>query len=365
MIADELNKIQLFLGDAPIPGDDGTFWTRAELLDAYNDGYRQFLSQSQAVKRWHVLDVPPRHTATGRYEWESRFAQGGTFWCHTIITEGGWACDHLWEAQVLEDITAQAASEGITQQWERAYQNPSQVHYRFALPRDSERVAGIWYDHRRLVPVSVRQLDAMERDWMSLGGYPLAWTQGIGRARTFEIYEIVTANQQVYQRTGSAWGIPRYRAGARTYGYTSQNGTFYGIPRRLMSPERQYLATQGVWGAPRRYASSVGTLLVLEVVGPEVPDLHEEDTPALLPPQLWKYLRYYTLAEVWSGQGEGRRDDLAALCRQVFAHGVQVLKNLSWLTMRDEQMARPPRGHTRDRAWPHAQLPSTYPRTYP
>jgi hypothetical protein len=220
----------------------------------------------------------------------------------------------------------------------------------------------MWYDHGRLLPVSVRQLDDSQRDWMSLGGEPIAWTEGTGRTRTFELFEIVIENRQGYLRSGPRWGLPRRFSGARTY--TPGGTTFYGIPRRIMSPHRQYLATLGTWGIPRRYASSAGNLLILEVVGPEVPDLGEDDEAALLPRQMRKYLVYFTLAQAWGRQGEGQRPDLAALCQTLFQHGVQVLKSLAWITRKDEQQSRGP-AYAQLRYRPTVQLPSNYPRTYP
>jgi len=356
-----IDETQLLLGDSTLSGTDGQIWSRAEILDALNDGYRALLTQSQAVRRWTILETPPQYTMTGDHEWEGRFVKGGTFWCHNMVTEG-YSAEHLWEVQVLEGVEPEASGGHVDHEWERIYATSTHQHYRFALPRDSERIAGLWYDHRRLQPIQVRDLDSMERHWMSIAGYPMAWTPGIGRLRTFELYEIITTDQRGYALVNTPWGIPRYRTGSRTYATGLASGDLYGVPRRIMSPDRQYLATHGVWGLPRNYHTSVGNVLILEVIGPEVPDILEEDTPALLPAQMHKYLRYFALAQLWNRQGEGYRPDLAGLCSQVFTHGVQVLKNLGWITMHDEQMARNPGRMRQNRLMPHAQLPSTYPR---
>jgi len=356
-VRSDLDWCQRLLGDAVQLGDDGALWTRAELLALYNDGYRALLTQSQAVRRFTGLDVPGRVTYGITSEWEARYVQGGTHWKFTWSAPG-YECTSLWEVQCLEGVTPEDAQEAVTQEWERAFVNPAEVPFRFALPRDHERIVGLWYDHRRLPPVDVRELDALERDWRTLVGYPLAWTPGTGRSGTFEIYEIVTAYSQGYRLAGAPWGIPRTFSGERTYATTGP--TLYGLPRRLMSPDRQYLATTGPWGRPTTYHTSPASLLLLEVIGPELPDLHEEDAPLLIPGPLQKYLRYYTLAQAWDGQGEGRQPALAALCMQRFARGVQVLKNLAWLTRKDSHMQRVPAGSQGRRRPPRVQLPSTY-----
>lgn len=362
-VAHELDAVQRFLGDAAVVGDDGALWTRAELLTYYADAYRAFLTESQAVRRWVVLDVPPRFTYTGTQPWEARYAQGGTFWHSTWMAPGGYACEFLWEVQVLEGIAGHASSPSITQHWERQYVNPTHQYTEFALPRDQERIVGLWFDHRRLHPVAVRTLDSLERAWMSLDGYPLVWTVGLsGQGRNIAIYAIPTVDAAGYQLTGGPWGIPRRLSGARTYAPDPVAPTPWGLLRRIVSPERQYLATTGQgWGVARAWHTSVGNLLILEVVGPDVPDLGLSDSAALLPPQMRKYLRYYVLMRAWMRQGEGYQPELAALCQQVYAQGVRRMRGLAWLTRHDDVMARQPA--TRDPRRPaRAQLPATYPR---
>ena len=354
----DLDWCQQILGDAALLGSDGVLWTRAELLTHYCDGYRRLLTTSQAVRRWTALDVPGRFTLTATNEWESRYAQGGSFQKLTWSARGGYECTSLWEVDALEGVTPQASSEGVTQEWERQWVNPGGVPFRFALPRDHERIVALYYDHRRLVPVAVRDLDGLWQDWRSLGGYPLTWVLGTGRTRTFEIYEIVTTDAQAYS-TPRNFGMPRRFSGSRTY--QAATARQFGVPRTLSSPDRQYLATTGTLGRPVAYHSSASNLLVLEVIGPELPDLLEDDTPRLVPSQLQKYLRYYTLARAWERQGEGRQPALAALCDQRFQRGVQVLRQLSWLTQQDHAMARQPvdaQGRGRP---PRPRLPASYP----
>jgi len=357
-----LNWIQSMLGDTAQPGVDGPLWSRQSLRELFCNGYRALLTQTQAVKRWVILEVPGDFTMTGTAEWEAHYANGGSFQVVTLQAPGGYACTSSWEVEWLEGRSTGIDVEGgmVTQPWERVYLNPAETPYRFALPRDSERVEAMYYDHRRLMVLETRELDELWRDWRSLGSYPLTWTLGTGRTRTFEVYEIVTVDQTVYVRQGSDWGIPRNVSGARQY--QAAVGNLWGIPRHIESPNRQYLATMGVWGTPREYHSSVGNLLILEVVGPEVPDLLEGDTPDLIPPQMERYLRYYTLAQACSAQGEGRQEALAALCMQVFEHGVQRLRTLGWLTRKDQDVQRGMPNVGLRQKYPRVQLPPNYPR---
>ena len=359
--ADLLDDVQRFLQDTTTPGSDGALWTRADLLESLNDAYRELLTKSQAVRRYTILDVPGRFSSTGTSNWEARYAAGGSYrkWTWSAI---GYECSSMWEVQHLEGVTPLTSGEGLSQEWERAFRNPSDMHYQFALPRDNERIAAMWYDNRRLTPVTTRQLDALETNWVSMGDYPLAWTTGVGRSRTFEIYEIVTTYGQGYSLPGGPHGIPRRFSGVRTY--TTAESNLYGIPRSVLSPDRQYLATTDPHGRPVTYHTSEGSLLILEVIGPEVPDMQEADTPSLLPARLHKYLTYGTLARAWSAEGEGHQPQLAAICTTIFARGIRVLRSLSWLTRKDADMSRGMAGCGESRKVPRVRLPHAYQRQW-
>jgi hypothetical protein len=233
----------------------------------------------------------------------------------------------------------------------------------FALPRDHERIVAMYYDHRRLQVVEVRELDYADSSWPTLSGYPLAWTTGLGVTLTFEVYQIPSAAGDTYAYAGTApYGLARRFSGHRTYQGTPAPGL--GIPRVISSPDRQYLATQGTLGVPRHYASSGGNLLILEVVGPGVEDLHEEDTAVLIPQPIMKYLKYFVLARAWERQGEGRQPGLSAICQQRFDRGVEVMKHLGWLSRKDSNFQRIPVDGSRGRRQPVAQYPPSYPRTW-
>jgi hypothetical protein len=232
---------------------------------------------------------------------------------------------------------------------------------RFVLPADHERIVALYFDHRRLQPVEVRELDYGDAFWPTLTGYPLAWSMGLGTTETIEVYQIPDAAGDKYALTGN-YGLARRFHGHRTY--TPSPAPGLGIPRVISSPDRQYLATMGALGIPRRYRSSRGNLLILEVVGPGVPELHEEDTPVLIPAPMQKYLTYYTLARAWERQGEGRNIALSSICQQRFERGVEVMRHLSWLSRKDESYQRiPVDGGSRHRP-PRVQFPPNYGRVW-
>ena len=355
----DLDWCQTILGDAIQLGQDGTLWTRQDLRYAYNDAYRRFATLAQSIRRFVILDVPGRMTFGCAYEWEPQVAQRGTTWVWGWQTVG-YAATSLWEVQHLEGVTPESGGEGLTQPWERAYANPFDTPYRFALPRNNERIAAMWYDHRRLAAIDVRELDSLWRSWMSLGDYPLAWTQGTGRNRTFELYEIVTTYQQGYSSHGLQ-GTVRQFSGSRTW----ETGTqLYGVPRRIESSARQYLVEGEQHGAPRDWHTSEDALLVQEVVGPEIPDLTDTDSPDLIPPQVQKYLRFAVLEGAWQQQGEGRQPALAELCSVLVARGIRLLQVLGDLARYDRDMQRAPVGESTRYRPPRVQLPSTYPRVW-
>lgn len=197
--------------------DSGAIWTRAELLKWWNLGYRQLLAQSQAVKRLTLLEVPPRYAASYMYQWEKAEIGGPTQrWTVSHEQDRSQATTH-WEVEAQAGVTPTNSLEGITQPWERAEADEVQQQYRFALPKNHDRIAWVAYDHRRLLPISVRELDFAQDDWMRVDGEMVYWTLGIGPVKTFEIYQIISAYHQAYDLVGTEDGLPRQWSGSRTY----------------------------------------------------------------------------------------------------------------------------------------------------
>ena len=367
MINTDLDRCQQMLQD------DGTLWSRAELLGYYEDGYRHLLAESTASRRFTVLDVPPRFPWSVTHPAERALLNDAPAWLWALQHQGGWGVSVPGEIEVLDSISpTSGAGDAVTHPAERTFLNPAHQHFRFALPREAERVVKIWYDNKLLIPISTRALDATETAWMSLDGEPIAWTLGIGPNRTFEVYEIETAKRDTYLHRDAVTNEPmplhgsaRRFTGSRTYAWQSEDAVPYGIPRRIVSTDRQYYPRSlehepTPLGRATWLASSIDALLVLEARIPGNTALTEEDTAALLPPQMHKYLRYYTLFRAFNRQGEGYDGSMAALYEQRFLHGMRFARRIHQLARKDRQVVRTPRQQQRKRP-PRVRLPSNYP----
>lgn len=377
-IADELDQVQRVLQDVQTLGEDGELWTRAELLAWWVDGYRYLLAETSATRRFTVLAIPPAFSWSVTFPWEAQFCGDGSVWHWAFQGTGGWAASHLWELELLEGYTPTEAGETtITHPWERQFVNPQEQHFTFALPRDTARVIKIWYDHRLLLPVATRRLDALETSWYSLEGTPLVWTQGVGPNRTVEVYAVVTTDQRVYRHVDAVsqdgnplHGTLRRMSGDRTYSWVSESGDSvpYGIARRISSPDRQYLwwtasPDHTPLGQAGWVTSSTGNLLVLEARIPDQGTLTEDDTPGLLPAQMLKYVRWYVLWRAFARQGEGANPTMAAFCEMWMARGLRFLRSLHQLARKDRVVQRAPVSTSRGRP-PRVQLPPSYPRVW-
>lgn len=378
-VGTELDRCQRILRDTTMVGQDGTFWSRAELLAYFQDGYRHMLAETSATRRFTVLDVPARFPWAITHPWQVAFCQDGPAFGWAFQGEGDWAVTHLWELEVLEGIAGTAAGEiTVTQPWQRAFGNPVQQHFRFAVPRDSERVIKIWYNNKLLIPLATRALDSLETHWYSLDGEPIAWTLGIGPNRTVEVFEIQTAYSANYAHVDSVTldgnpmhGIVRRLTGDRTYAWVSDTGDTipYGLARRVVSDDRQYYPrlTEPLrfpLGRSGWFAGSGDALLVLEARIPDEGTLAEEDEAVLLPPQMGKYLRWYTLMRAFNRQGEGHNGLMAAWFEQRYARGILFLRRLHQLARKDRRVQRGPVQATRRRP-PRVRLPSAYPAVLP
>lgn len=198
--------------------DAGAIWPRAELLRHFNDGYREFLALSHAVRRMRLLDLPGRHTYSVTYEWEDRHTSG-TVRKPSRTLLAGWAQGStLWEAEHLAGVTPSAALKGFTQEWERAHlAGDTDRHYRFSFPKNHERIYRLMWDDRVLLPISVRELDESDVAWQARVGEPQWWTTGTGRVTSVEVYAIVTDYGQAYALYESDHGLPRQVSGLRTW----------------------------------------------------------------------------------------------------------------------------------------------------
>ncbi|MGI9298577.1 MAG: hypothetical protein ACR2QC_11880 [Gammaproteobacteria bacterium] len=406
-IRTHLDRCQLILQDARTIGTDGMFWSRAELLAYFEDGYRHMVAEVSPTRRFTVLDVPPRFPCSVSQPWERDYVRDAPAWQWSTLTAGGWAVSSLWEIEVLEDVASVEVTIGqfsedfdtgdfvtedsvvagvssqvstlssggvVTHPWERAFNRSIHQHFQFAVPRDTERVVKIWHNHRLLLPISTRSLDDTFTTWMSLQGLPVTWQLGIGPNRTFEVYAINTAYVANYRHIDAVTndgnplhGSARRFSGDRVYGWASDSGDTipYGIPRRISSPDRQYYPRtleplDEPLGRATWLASSSDSLLVLEARIPDATTLTEQDEAVLLPPQMAKYLRYYTLFRAFNRQGEGYDGLMALFFEQRYQRGIAFLRRLHQLARKDRLDVRAP-VTARKRRPPRVRLPSNYP----
>jgi hypothetical protein len=138
-----------------------------------------------------------------------------------------------------------------------------------------------------------------------------------------------------------------------------------GAARAVSSPDRQYLPMAydtgefALLGTIRDFKSSEGSISVLETIS-NTRDLDTNDSPALIPPRMYKYLRYYVWAMAFAREGEGQRPKLAAHYMARFTEGVKFFRKLGNLVNVDRNYARSQNPTQRLAAPPFPRLPSEY-----
>ena len=88
-----LNKMGTRLHDA------GALWSERELLDWYNDGYRELLALSGAIRRHRPIPLPPRRALTSTQEWEDRHADGPVGKATHALAAGAYQALAQWEVE--------------------------------------------------------------------------------------------------------------------------------------------------------------------------------------------------------------------------------------------------------------------------
>ena len=200
----DLDKIQARLHDS------GTLWSRTELLRMYNDGYKQLVARSRATQRFFVHDVPGRVTFSGVFEWEDRHSDKGIYRRFSRVSaQEGYNGTFLWEVEQIEGISPTNSGDCVTQLWERANSDDIDQHFRFALPTSHEQITRVTYDDQALAGTSTKEMDLQRAKWWREGGEPFYWLEGVGRDKSFEVFEVKTDYAQQYFLDGFEKGMPR------------------------------------------------------------------------------------------------------------------------------------------------------------
>lgn len=216
-VAAELIKVREKLHD-----HTGILWADEELLNWFNDAYREFLSKTRCVTELYQMDLPPRYAWTYCYEWEDTFTdQAPSRMMMIPALNGTYRCTSAWEVEFLEGVSPTESLPGITQLWERSFVDTDR-HYQVSLPQNHEIIQRVAYDNTVLYPTAVRELDELHSQWYRQGTLPHWWTNGTGRVNTVEIYEIKTDYQQAYAPLDyEDFGFARTFSGSRTYAVDS------------------------------------------------------------------------------------------------------------------------------------------------
>ena len=200
--------------------DDGTIWSRAELLDYLNDGYKRLLTETSAIRTIRCLDVPPRYTYVISHPWERQQILGQSHqWTWPTLTEAQYACAYRWEIEQLAGATPSNGEAACTQAWERLYSLTVDRADRYAYPSDHLKTFRMAFDSQRLSATSTQELDEYSRTWETDDGLP-GWHHGdLGGIKEFAVYLSVSADGQSIETGEPALGLTRTYTGTRTYAF--------------------------------------------------------------------------------------------------------------------------------------------------
>lgn len=230
--------------------DAGALFSRDELQNWLIDGLRLISGQSGALRTFKAYDVPPRHSYAVTYEWERRYVDRGSFRKFTFShSTARIEATSAFEIPQAEAVPVMPGLMNVTQLWEMARAGEqAEAHYRLYLPHSATHIKGLWYDHKRLNPTPLKDLDNLRDHWWKVQGEPYEFVY-LGRNHTVDIYEIVTEYSQSYELKAMASGMPTDFSGTRTYtvdaprgewsyAYTHsfEAGAFSGLGYRITRP---------------------------------------------------------------------------------------------------------------------------------
>lgn len=207
--------------------DSANLFTRAELLNWCRDGIRVMGSQSGALRTFKTYDMPPRHSYAITYEWEKRYVDGGSFRKFTFShATARVEATSLFEVPQSEGVTTIPGLLNVTQLWEIARAGEEvEAHCRVYLPKSESYLKGVWWDHKRIPPTGLKNLDNLEDHWWRVNGEPYEFTY-LGRNHTIDLYEFKTDYVQAYDLKNRDVGMPTDFSGDRTYTVDAPRGAW-------------------------------------------------------------------------------------------------------------------------------------------
>lgn len=199
--------------------DDGTLFSRGELLSWARDGLRIVTAQTAVARTFKTYALPPRHSFAITYEWERRYVERGTYRKFTFAHETARLhSTSVFEIGIAGGVIPFPGLMSVTQLWELARAGEQvEAHYRLYFPRSQSSLRGLWWDHKRLRPVGLSELDDLQDAWWKVQGDPFLFNQSLGHNQTADIYEIVTTYHQPYKLIDHERGMPTDFSGDRTY----------------------------------------------------------------------------------------------------------------------------------------------------
>lgn len=205
--------------------DDGTIWTRTELLDYLNQGYRNLLLQTKAARNLVAFDVPPRPAWSISQPWERQHVSilGSVHEWSWADAANGSRSSYEWEAEAELGITPTASESTYTYPWERieSTDNVREEPERYAYPGDHLRTYRLSFDGQRLPPLSIQELDGYSPRWEMEDGEPTWYHAGLRRKKEFSVYPIASAYVENIIITDGL-GTISTASGGRSYSFTQE-----------------------------------------------------------------------------------------------------------------------------------------------
>lgn len=343
--------------------------SRAEILKHLIDGLRMLFAKSGYNRTIWVENLPPRYAGAVTQQWEKGETRDNLRKFTFTHASGLRECTFLWEVEA--GATDPLPSVGmVSQLWELEYTQPTEAHYRVALPRGSQEIKAMWFDHKRLAPIGVLQMDEIEDSWWQVSGEPIVFITGLSNSREFDLYEITTTDSAGYEIETHTAGIFRQISGAREYEVSSPDSGDYaaaGVVRGFSSPDRQYFASCDATptGMMRDARSTEDNLLIIYTELPTAENMTEDAELGMIDARLQKYMRYYALYAIFNHPGELYEPNIAAHYEARYQRGIRLLSRLARVLNRDEHYMREAGYRSATRRRPgRPRLPSNYPRPY-